>query len=349
MRDKLIDLKNKTVKVITSNKRLSIIIALALIVIIIAIILLSGRTTVGNTSGNLNNLGFSVKDDGWIYYLGLKDSNTDGIYKIKSNSDKKEKVSSDYGLYLNKVGNYIYYLDRTSGNYDIAKMKTNGEDKEVIIKDVDDVDTNKITVVDNWIYYFKDSKFCRAKTNGEEKQILSKKTIENYEVIGKWIYYSYIDESKYAIAKMRNNGEDVTKIDNDASRVFFVDNNNIYYIYENYDENESEYNYELYKIKTNGKDKNKVADIGQNIQFNGINFDGDKIYYAKTSKDNDILSIYSMKINGKDETKIVDIQGASTIINVHDGFIYYTDENDNGDSNIFRIKTNGKDKQSISI
>lgn len=346
MKDKLINLKNKAVGVITNNKRVSIIIAVALIVIIIAVILISSRTKIGNTSGNLNNSGFSVKDGGWIYYLGLKDNNTDGIYKIKSNSDKKEKVSSDYGLYLNKVGNYIYYLDRTSGNRDIVKMKMNGENKEVIIKDVD---TEKITVVDNWIYYFKDSKFYRAKTNGEGKQILSKKTVESYEVVDKWIYYSYIDDSKYTIAKMRTNGEDVTKIDNDASRLFFVDNNNIYYIYENEDENEFEYNYELYKIKTNGKDKNKVADIGKKIQFNGINFDGDRIYYTKVNEDNDILSIYSMKINGKDETKIVDIKGDSTIINVHGDWVYYTDQNDNGDSDMFRIKTNGKDKQSISM
>lgn len=345
MKDKLVNLKNKVVEVIMENKRLSIIIAVALIVIIMAIILLSNREAIGNTSGNLNNSGFSVKDGNSVYYLGLKDNNTDGIYKIKTNSDKKEKVSSDYGLYLNKVGNYIYYLDRTSGNYDIAKMKTNGEDKEVIIKDVD---TDKITVVDNWIYYFKDAKFCRAKTNGEGKQILSKKSVGSYEVVGKWIYYSYINEGKYTIAKMKTNGEDVTKLEGDASRLFFVNNNNIYYIHENYNENDFEYNYELYKIKTNGKDKTKVADIGKNIQFNGINFDGDRIYYTKVNEDNDILSIYSMKINGKDETKIVDIQGASTIINVHDGWVYYTDQNDNGDSDMFRIKVNGKDKQSIS-
>lgn len=344
MGDKLINFKNKVVEVIMKNKTLSIIIAVSLIVIIMAIMLLSNRATIGNTSGNLNNSGFSVKDGNWVYYLGLKDSNTDGIYRIKANSDKKEKVSSDYGLYLNKVGNNIYYLDRTSGSYDIAKMKTSGENKEVIIKDVD---TDKITVVDNWIYYFKDAKFCRAKTNGEGKQILSKKSVESYEVVGKWIYYSYINEGKYTIAKMKTNGEDVTKLDGDTSRVFFV-NNNIYYIYENYNENDSEYNYELYKIKTNGKDKTKVADIGENIKFNGINFDGDRIYYTKVNEDDDVLSIYSMKINGKDETKIVDIQGDSTIINVHDGWVYYTDQNDNGDSDMFRIKVNGKDKQSIS-
>ena len=326
---------------------MSIIIAVALIIIIIVlgIIITFGKTELGNTSGNLNNSGFSVEKGSWVYYLGFKDSNTDGIYKVKSNSDKKEKVSSDYGLYLNKSGNFLYYLDRTSGDYNISKMKTNGQDKETIIEDVD---TGKISVIDNWIYYFKESKFYRAKTNGEDKQILSKKAIDNYEVIDNWIYYSYINDGKYIIAKMKNNGEDVTKIDDDSSKVFFINNNYIYYIYESYDENEFKYNYHLYNIKTNGKDKNKISDIDGNVQLDNINFDKDKIYYAKTD-DSGNLSIYSIKLNGKDETKIVDVQGYSTMINVNNGWIYYTDQDDNGDSQMFRIKTNGKDKQSLSL
>lgn len=345
MVEMLIKIKNKIVQFIIANKRLSIIIAAILFVLILSIIILCNRTEIGNTSGNLSNSGFSVQKGSWVYYLGLKDNNTDGIYKIKLNSDKKEKVSSDYGLYLNKSGNYIYYLDRTEGNYDIVKMKTNGENKEVVIKDVDSA---KITVIDNWIYYFKESKFYRAKTNGENKQILSKKAIDNYEVVGKWIYYSYINEGKYVIAKMKTNGENITKIDTDSSKVFFVDGSNIYYIYENYNEDEFKCNYEIYKVKVNGKDKRKVADIGEKVQSNGINFYGDRIYYAKVDE-NDVLAIYSIKINGKDERKIVDIQGASTIINVHDGWVYYTDQNDNGDSDMYRIKTNGKNKQSISL
>ncbi len=345
MKDKVINIKNKIGTFAVANKKLYIIIALVIAVIIVGIIVICNKEEVGNTSGNLNNSGFSVEKGGWVYYLGFKDSNTDGIYKIKLNSDKKEKVSSDYGLYLNQLGNFIYYLERNSGNYNIVKMKTNGENKETIIKDVD---TAKVTVIDNWIYYFKESNFYRAKTNGEKKQILSKKSIDNYEVVENWIYYSYINDGKYVIAKMKTNGEDITKIDTDSSQVFFVDNSNIYYIYESYNEEQLEYNYELYKVKTNGKDKKKIADIGKNLQLESTNFDGDKIYYTKTD-DNGTLAIYSIKLNGKDEKKIVNIQGYSTIMNIHSSWIYYTDQNDNGDSEMYRIKTNGKDKQNLSL
>lgn len=342
VKDFFVKIKNLIKKFIVENKKLSIIIAVILLIVIIAgIIIISNKTQIGNTSGNLNNSGFSVENDGWVYYLGLNESNTDGIYKMKSNGDKKEKVSSDYGLYLNESGDFLYYLDVTEGQYNIVKIKTNGENKETIIENVD---TAKITIIDDWIYYFKQSNFYRAKIDGDEKQILSKKSIDNYEVAGKWIYYSYINDGKYVIAKMKTNGDDITKIDADASQVFFIDNSNIYYIYENY--NENEYNYELYKIKTNGKDKEKIADIGKNIQLENINFDGDRIYYTKTNENN-VLAIYSLTTNGKEENKIADIQGYSTLINIHDNWIYYTDINDNGDSQLFRLKTNGEDKQSL--
>ena len=49
----------------------------------------------------------------------------------------------------------LYYLDSTSNNYDIVKMKTNGDNKEIILNDVD---ATKFTIENDWIYYFKDSK-----------------------------------------------------------------------------------------------------------------------------------------------------------------------------------------------
>jgi len=340
----LVNIKIFLKKFILENKILSLILGVVLFIIIIGILIISNtKTEIGNTSGNLNNSGFSVQKDGWVYYLGFNESNTDGIYRIKLNGDKREKINSEYALYLNRLGKFIYYLDRSSANYNIARMKTNGEEKEIIINDVD---IAKITVVDNWIYYFKESKLYRANTNGEEKQIISNKAMENYEIVGDWIYYSYINDGKNVIAKMRTNGEEISKIDGDSAPVFFLNNNYIYYIYEKYNEQYSEYNYELYKVKTNGKNKEKIIDMGKGVQLENMNFDENRIYYTKIDENN-ILSIYSIKLDGKDEKKIVEIKGNYTLVNVHEGWIYYTDENDNGDSQMFRIKINGRDKQSL--
>ena len=346
MEEKNTDLNKNNYKVIDyliKNKKTAIITIIILIAIILIVSILCNKTEIGNTSGNLNNLGFSVKKNGWIYYLGLKDNNTDGIYRAKLNGEKQEKVTTDYGVSLNKSGKFIYYLDMSSDEYSIAKIKTNGDGKETVIKGVDQ---GKITVIGDWIYYFKESNFYKAKTNGEDKQILSKKTITNYEVVDNWIYYSYNDEGKTTIAKMKTNGEDITKIDNDASKEFFVNKGKLYYIYEKYDEENFEYNYVIYQVKTNGKDKKEIASIGKNIEIENVNFDGNRLYYIK-SNDNNVVSIYSIKLNGKDERKIVDIKGNYTMMNIHKGWIYYTDQNDNGDSQMFIVKTNGEKQRAL--
>ena len=65
------------------------------------------------------------------------------------------------------------------------------------------------------------------------------------------------------------------------------------------------------------------------------------------TNENNVSSIYSLTKNGKEENEIIEIQGYSTLINIHENWIYYTDINDNGDSQLFRIKTNAKDRQSL--
>jgi hypothetical protein len=341
----LISIKEYIKKYILENRKLAIIMIIVLFIVLGILIMANNKSEQGNISGNLNNSGFSVEKNGWVYYLGLKNSNTDGIYKTKLNTDKKQKLNSDYGLYLNESGKFLYYLDFLEGKYNVVKTNLNGENKEILIEDVD---VAKITVVDNWIYYFKDFNFYRAGTNGKERQILSKKVIENYEISGNWIYYSYVNNGKNVIAKMKTNGENIEKIDDNSAKTFFIKNKNIYYICENYNKDEHEYNYELYKMKTNGKHKEKIVNLGSNVQLENVNFDGENIYYVKIN-DNDVLAIYSIKINGKNEKKIVEIQGQSTLINIHKNWIYYTDEDDNGNSQMFRVKINGKERQNLSL
>lgn len=342
MKEKIINLKNKMLSIIMANKIVSIIIGILLIVVIALIIILCNKTEIGSTNGNLNNLGFSIKDGNWIYaYLGNSQNGEKGIYKMKQDGSKKEKINDDYGVYLNKVGKYIYYIE--AQNYNIVRIKTNGEDKKVI---VENVDPDKISIIDNWIYYFDESNLCRVKTNGQNKQILSNKSIENYEISKNWIYYSYANDGKYVISKMKINGEDNTKVDSDAGEMFFIKGNNIYYIYKNYNSENYEYSYELYKMKTDGKDKEKVADIQGEIYINSVNYSDNTIYYTKINEEGE-LAIYSINLNGKDEKKIVKIEGYSTAINIFDNWIYYIDQNEKGEAQMFRVKTNGENKQGL--
>ena len=330
-------MKDKTIKLFKKYKNYFIMAGIILLFIIIISLMLCNKRKIGNTWGNLMNLGFSVESDGWIYFLGTEDGKTDGIYKIKANSNKTKKISSDYGLYFNKYESDIFYLDMTEDNNNIVKINKNGENKEIVIGDVDNA---KISIIDNWIYYFKDNKLYKARTEGTEKQILIDRTIGNYVVLDNWIYYSYKNDGKTTIAKIKCNGKDNIVIDNDASEDFFIKNNRVYYIYQ---DNKNKI-YELYSIKTNGQDKKKLKSIGKEIE--GINFDGNSIYYIKTD-DEHISSIYSIKINDGNEEKIIELKDYTTLINIQKGWLYYIDQNEKGNSQIFRIKINGENKEEV--
>lgn len=330
-----IDLKNKIQPVILKNKRLAIVVLSAVIIVILAILIMPSKKEIGNTNGNLENSGFSVTSGKWVYYFGYNQGSSDGIYKIKGN--KKEKVSEDYGIYLNKVGKYIYYLDAKEDS--IVKIKENGKNKETIVKNVD---KSPITVTNNWIYYFDNSCLHRINIKGENKKILSKKYIENYQVIDDWIYYSYINDGHYVIAKMKTDGDKGSKLNTEAGKIFFVKDKEIYYIYENYKEEK----YELYKMKTNGKSKKKIADINETIDLNIVNFTENDVYYVKKNENLE-SAIYKMDLKGKKETKITDIKGYTTSINVQGDWIYYPDQDDNGNVQMFRIKIDGDKKQSL--
>ena len=338
---KIVPIFDKIIEFIDKNKIATLISFVLIVALIFGITILVNSKKQVNSSSNLSNLGFSININGKIYYIGYNEGRNDGIYTFKGKN--KQKISDEYGYYLNKSGRYIYYLDTTDmANKRIVKMKTNGNDKQTVIENVDE---EIVTVKDGYIYYFANAYFYRVKTNGENKKRITNKSIENYQIVGNSIYYSYKDNGKYTIAKMKTTGDDIVKIDDDCGGAFFVKGNNIYYIYENKAENGNA-KFELYKIKTDGKNKKKVADIEGTIDVATINFINTDVFYAKKDQEGK-YAIYKMSLNGKKETKVVDVEGYVTKINIHDNYIYYPDSNDNGDVIIYKVKTNGKNKQAI--
>lgn len=343
MKEKLINFKNTIVDFFNTNKKIALIIlAVILVLIIMLIIIGNGKEEYGNTYGNLRNKGLVASKGSQIYYVAFDEGNVDGIYKANKNGKGKvEKISSEYGYYLNISGNYIYYVSEE--NSQLIKSKLNGEKNQVI---AENVSSAPIVVVNNWIYYFEGTNLYKIKTNGKNRTQLSNKAIENYQVVGKEIYYSYESNGKYVIAKMNLSGRDITKIDEEAGREFFVKGNKIYFINEKYDMENYEYKYELYKMKTNGKKKEKICDIAGGLDTYTVNFTEDAIYYAKAVKD-EKMAIYSIKLNGKNETKIVEVSTYSNAINIVDKFMYYINENEDGYVQNYRIKTNGENNQAM--
>lgn len=80
---KLIRIKKVIKSFVISNKIAAIGILSFISAVLVAIIISYDITEIGNTNENLDNLGFSVKNGKWVYYLGYKENNPDGIYKVK--------------------------------------------------------------------------------------------------------------------------------------------------------------------------------------------------------------------------------------------------------------------------
>ena len=341
MKEKIINFKNIIVNFCKGNKR-NILIALAVILVLVIVLIIgTGKPKYGNTYGNLRNKGIVAEKGNQIYYIAFDEGNADGVYKIKKNGKGKEKVSSEYGYYLNISGSYMYYISLEKEQ--LIKAKLNGSKSEVI---AENVGSAPITVVDNWIYYFEGTNLFKIKTNGKKRTQLSNKAIENYQIVGNKIYYSYENDGKQVIAKMDLNGKNVVKIDEEAGKEFFVKGNKIYYINENYDMENYEYKYELCKVKTNGKNKEKICDIEGSVDTYTVNFTENAIYYAKAAK-NDKMAIYSIKLNGKDETKITEVNTYSNLVNIIDKYMYYINQNEEGNVQTYRINLNGENNQAI--
>ena len=340
MKKKLLDIWGKIVSYVKSSSKLvKIILGVIVLLLICFIFACTSKKTFGNETGNLFGGGLAAKRGSWIYYLKSAD---EGIYKAKGN--KTVKVSSDSGKYLNISGSYIFYAkyNEERQQYDLVKMKTNGKKTETLIENIDE--NVAVTVVDKWIYYSKSGNFTRCNQKGDDKLILSKNSIEKYQISGSYIYYSYTKDEKNYIAKMKLNGENNTKISkiDDISKEnygnFYVKDSKIYFILREYSTDYS-LSYSLHSINLKGEQDKEICELSDEVS--NINMTDNGIYYIMLN--DDIYEIRKIGYNGKNDKKIAETE-TSKVLNILGNYIVYSDYNKDDDVSMFRIKVNGKDK-----
>jgi len=336
--------KGTPLKFIQEKKGIFIAAIVVVLLLVIVGIGLSSMTTKaqGNTVGNLRNYGFVAEGGSWVYYLKFDGYSTpEGIYKVQKNGDKKEKVTSEYGVYINVDGGYLYFADEDEN---LVKMKTNGKNKETLVKSIDEL---PITVADGWIYYSKNYNFYRVKTNGKDSEKITNKEVESYQIVGGWIYYTYYNSGDYALAKMKLDGSESEKIDGDVTTAFYVKGNTIYFICEEYSSKNYTYSYDLYSMKTNGKNRQHVTEFEEELyDIEYVNMNDDGIYYLAENDDGD-YAIFFMDYKGKKSKEITVIDTYSTPICVIDKWVYYTDYDDDYDMYTYRVKIDGKSKKEL--
>lgn len=147
------------------------------------IFLCTGR---GNSISNLISRGHFAQYGEWLIYQNAEVQRK--LYKSKTNGTQRVKLSDDVPLYINVIGNWIYYLDEESER--LYKIRVDGT--EVTEVEADNCMPDFIHLVGDWIYYRDNdekSRLYKIRTDGSEKTKLSDDDTWNISIIGDWIYY----------------------------------------------------------------------------------------------------------------------------------------------------------------
>jgi len=261
------------------------------------------------------------------------------IVKKQPITEKTEKIKSGYFEYLNVVDKYIYCLekDQEKNQYNLVKMKTNGNKKETIARNVDH---SPITATKGKIYYFKDESLYSIKDNGSRSKKISDKKISYYEIDGNMMYYIYENEGESYIAKMKLNGKNnnirIGKLNDSEYVSLHVKGNKIYYIVK-----ENEKSYKLYKMKKNGEKEERIYSFTEKIS--NINMQDDAIYYIENDNGYKISTI-NYKAGNKGTIKKLEKEVDFAIV---DKWVVYVTENKDNEIVVKRITTKGEKEQSL--
>jgi len=281
----------------------------------------------GNTQGNLNNFGFVAKQGDYIYY------SNNSLYKSKVDGSEKMVLIYDTPSFINVCGDWVYYINATTGSPDankIYKIKTDGTGKAKVLDDI----SIFMILSGDYIYYSNSSdggRLYRIKTDGTEKAKLSDDVAYEINVLGDWVYYSSGTNEKI-LCKVKIDGSYKTFI---GSGNFEFINISGDWIYFQDTEGMNSESVKLYKMRTDGSGKVKISDDAPYF----INVHGDWIYY---SNDSDGGNLYKIKADGSQRTRINSEE--SLLVNIAGDWIYYATASD---EQMIKIKNDGTGRQIV--
>lgn len=271
------------------------------------------RYAVGNSSGNINNLGLVATDldNQWVYYRGTAGD----LYRVKSDGvDRTQLTLAHDAKYINVVGGELYYVHTTAAtktapaSTGIYKMKADGSDSVPIMSG-----TKAVGKMGNLVFS-------------------SPNTLSDVIVAGDWIYYINDGDGSLHRVSVSDPGDGSTdfKISSEKYTDINFVKNNIYAVDTTNDENK------IYKIDMNTFATAKVSDV----EAKHLNIVGNWIYY-RDYLDNEKL--YRMSLDGTEKDKLCDDMVYN--LNVAGDTIYYKNHSD-GDK-LYKIGIDGTGGQQV--
>lgn len=290
----------------------------------------SGGAKMGNTNGNISNLGMVAEADGRLYFSDPKG----GIYSAKPDSSggalkEVELISENRGRCLNIWDDRIYYIDLGNDFSAVRRMKLDGSKDERVKR----VSALYLLVADGKIY-FNDSAsrlYSMDLDGSNMSQIGEEGTPYSYcNVEDGWIYAItglYNSEDRDLVRINLKNDKAETLIEEDVDQ-FVLQDGWIYYITMN--------DRALCRVKADGTEKKTLKKNG----VGSINVLDDWIYFR------DGNSLCKIRTDGDFETKLTDQKGNP--IYTAAGKIYYLIRNTGSDYyDLHQIMIDGKKEKMV--
>lgn len=292
-----------------------------------ALMLLSGcaakdelSADMGNTDGNISNLGSVCFKDGVTYY-----QNSDDGFSIYRDDGKGEplKLNSGTSYFINVVGDYVYYIHEDS-DFHIFRMKTDGSENSEIIAQT----AYYMTVYGDKIYYadYGDGQnLYRADLDGKNAE----------KIVQATCYYPIIAENMIYYVDYSQDGK-IVRANLDGSSPEVIDEENpIVAAYLNYDKGKLYYTNAVTEINQGSGYENSLMcyDLAKQSlttviedQCADVNVYNDRIYYSDLDKN----CVYSCKLDGSDIRQEYDKNGI--FLNTADNRLYCFVKPQNGDA-----------------
>ena len=287
---------------------------------------------VGNTAANIQNYGYAVEGDNYIFYsLPNEKAEYMNIYRMDKDGENRTMICSrEWNVTsLNCLNNKLYFIgydkdDDGENRAMIYRMDIDGENIKELTSDVNS-SSNAITINDNQIYYLNDEfQICKVSINGGESKIVSEMSNGYVSVVGDWIYYVDYDSENYAMCKMKLDGSDAQQLTGDVMYDLNIVGDDLYYV-----------NGEGKFCK---KNKDGDEEVIYESEIYNVNIKNGIAYFMKYVETEDseniedgIVGLYSMKIDGTEEKLLKKFKSYSSFINVVGDWIMYSDQdNENG-------------------
>ncbi len=253
----------------------------------------------GNTDGNISNLGSVCCKDGVTYY-----QNSDDGFSIYKDDGKGEpvKLNSGTSYFINVMGDYVYYVHEDS-DFHIYRMKLDGSENTEIIPQT----AYYMTVYGDKIYYadYGDGQnLYRADLDGKNAEKIVQATCYYPIIAENMLYYvDYSRDGKIVRANLDGTSPEVIDEDNPVVAAYLnYDKGKLYYTNAVTDINKGsgyENNimcYDLVKQSLSTVIESPCADL---------NVYNDRIYYSDLEKN----CVYSCKLDGTDIRQEYDKNG----------------------------------------